>query len=234
MDRASYVNHARAWQFVEEYASAHATPLISTAAELTRSAGLSHSSVMQASLLSMLVQLTNSKSVICVGTGNLTEVAALIEGLSCHGQLTAVDSSPEGADAVKALIREIGESSDTSLRVVHARPGIFLPRLNAQDYDLIVISGDSSNYADTLEQSHRLLTEQGTIVFTDVLASDGTGENTDQGMFNPADRSTRTVAMRELLDTLASDDLLVHSLLPVGTGMCIAHTADGVVNHATH
>ena len=219
------MNHAKAWEFIEEYASTHATPFISLAAKQSQSIGLPRTSAMQASLLSMLVKLTNSKSVISVGTYNLVEVAALIEGLDGHGQLTAVDSSPEGADAVKALISSIGESSDTSLRVTQAKPGIFLPRLNAQDYDLIVVSGESSNYSDTLEQSHRLLAQHGTIVFTDVLAYDGTSDDADRGVFNPADRSTRTVAMRILLDALETDDTLDYTLLPVGTGVCIAHIA---------
>ena len=241
MDRASYMNHARAWEFVEAYASARTERFVAMAMEQARATSLNPSSAMQAALLSALVRLTNSASVISVGTGNLAEVAALIDGLDGHGQLTAVDSSLEGADAVRALIRSIGESSDTSLRAVHASPGIFLPRLNAQDYDLIVVSGQASNYSDTLEQSHRLLGDQGVIVFTDVLAFANTHHETHHeshhdespsGIFNPADRSVKTVAMRGLLDALDADERIEHTLLPVGTGVCIAFSTHS--SHSTH
>lgn len=224
MDRGTYTNHAKAWEFVEEYASARQHDLITMARRQAAATGFPHSSAMQAALLSMLVHLTSSRSVISVGTGNLVEVAALIDGLAGHGQLTAVDSSPEGAEAIKSSVRTISEATDTSLRVVHAQPGIFLPRLNAQDYDLIVVSGDAGNYPDTLAQSHRLLSEHGAIVFTDVLAY---GSDPERGVFNPADRDAATVTMRDLLDRIADDDQFEDALIPVGTGICVAISCEG-------
>ena len=233
MDRASYTNHAKAWEFVEEYASARqdglVDGLVATARDQALATGFPESSAMQASLLRLLVRLTSSTSVISVGTGNLVEVAALVDGLAGHGQLTAVDSSAPGAEAVKALVHTVAEASETSLRVVHARPGSFLPRLNAHDYDLIVVSGEVQNYLDTLDQSPRLLSEHGTIVFTDMLAY---GSDLDRGVFNPADRDPTTVAMRDLLNRIADDDRLDHALLPVGTGVCIAvNCANGPSPH---
>ena len=57
------------------------------------------------------------------------------------------------------------------------------------------------------------------IVFTDVLAlEDGQG-----GVINPADRSDKAIAMRELLTTVEDDEGFESTLTPDGTGLLIAY-----------
>ena len=65
-----------------------------------------------------------------------------------------------------------------------------------------MVAGDAENYAATFAQASRLLRVHGVIVFTDVLAlEDGQG-----GVINPADRSDKAIAMRELLTTVEDDE----------------------------
>lgn len=125
---------------------------------------------MQAALLAVLVRLTNARSVIAVGTGSLVETLELVRGLDGEGQLTAVDSSAEGIALIRKSFDRIQDETDTTLRAVNATAGTFLPRLNANVYDLIVVAGDASNYASSFEQASRLLRPRGAIVFTDMLA----------------------------------------------------------------
>ena len=102
---------------------------------------------------------------------------------------------------------------------MNAPASVFLPRLNANDYDLIVVAGDAENYAATFAQASRLLRVHGVIVFTDVLAlEDGQG-----GMINLADRSDKAIAMRELLTTVEDDEGFESMLTPDGTGLLIAY-----------
>ena len=84
---------------------------------------------------------------------------------------------------------------------------------------VIVVAGDAENYAATFAQASRLLRVHGVIVFTDVLAlEDGQG-----GVINPADRSDKAIAMRELLTTVEDDEGFESTLTPDGTGLLIAY-----------
>ena len=83
-----------------------------------------------------------------------------------------------------------------------------------------MVCGDAANYASTFEQAPRLLNDHGVIVFTDVLAMDAPDSN--GGILNPADRSNKAQAMRNLLDEVQSDERFRTALIPVGTGLLLA------------
>ena len=167
----------------------------------------------------MLVRITGAASVIAVGTGSLVETLQLAHALDNKGLLTAVDSTAQGIALIRKAFAELQDAPDTTLRAVNAPASVFLPRLNANDYDLIVVAGDAENYAATFAQASRLLRVHGVIVFTDVLAlEDGQG-----GVINPADRSDKAIAMRELLTTVEDDEGFESTLTPDGTGLLIAY-----------
>ncbi len=220
MNKTSYTNLAKTWQYVEDRALERQPETISMARSAAESDGVAQGSAAQAELLALMVSLVNASSVIAVGTGSVVETLQLVNGLNGAGQLTAVDSSTRGIEMIRALFTRLSDSTQTTLRAVNAPVSTFLPRLNAGDYDLIVVSGDANNYAATFEQADRLLSDHGVIVFTDVMALDGASSN--GGVFNPADRSNKAVAMRELLDIVQSDERFQSVLTPTGTGLLIA------------
>lgn len=117
---------------------------IRTAAE---EAGIPQGSAAQAELLRMLVRMLDASSVIAIGTGSVVETMQLINGLDNAGQLTAVDSSTQGIALIRKLFNRLSDDTETTLRAVNASAGVFLPRLNAENYDLIVVAGDPENYA---------------------------------------------------------------------------------------
>ena len=219
MDRTAYNNHSKAWDYIEDHALGREGNTVASARRQGASAGFPQASSAQAQLLGSLVHLTRCTSVISIGTGDLVQVAQLVESLENSGQLTAVDSSAAGIAAIRDLFQELSEGTATTLRAVNASPGEFLPRLNAGVYGMIVVSGDPLNYAPTFLQAPRLLDDQGIIVFGDVLAMD---DNPDGGVVNPADRGEKTTAMRSLIEQVEADERFVSTLIPVGTGMLIA------------
>ena len=189
MDRTQYTNLAKAWEFTEE----HARERESDALTDTRTAADE--------------------------SGQLQGSAAQAHALDNKGLLTAVDSTAQGIALIRKAFAELQDETDTTLRAVNAPASVFLPRLNANDYDLIVVAGDAENYAATFAQASRLLRVHGVIVFTDVLAlEDGQG-----GVINPADRSDKAIAMRELLTTVEDDEGFESTLTPDGTGLLIAY-----------
>ena len=220
MNHTAYENLAKAWDYVEEHAEARQSTELGELRVKAQEAGMPQGSAMQAALLALLVRLTNARSVIAVGTGSLVETLELVRGLDGEGQLTAVDSSAEGIALIRKSFERIQDENDTTLRAVNATAGTFLPRLNANAYDLIVVAGDASNYAASFEQASRLLRPRGAIVFTDRRALGH--DDANGGVVNPADRSPKATAMRGLLETVESDERFDTALTSTGTGLLIA------------
>ena len=181
---------------------------------------LDWASAAQAELLRVLVHMIGASSVIAVGTGSVVETLQLVNGLENGGQLTAVDSSSQGIALIRTLFNHLSDEIQTTLRAVNAPAGVFLPRLNAETYDLIVVAGDPGNYDASFEQAPRLLKSHGVIVFTDMLAFESA--ESAGGVLNPANRDAKSVAMRALLETVESDERFVTTLTPTGTGLLVA------------
>ena len=220
MNQTTYTNLAKAWGYVEDHAFARQAPELSDARASAQTSGMAQGSAAQAHLLALLVRMANAKSVIAVGTGSVVETLELGHALESEGQLTAVDSSSQGITLIRQAFARLQDETSTTLRAVNARAGEFLPRLNGEDYDLIVVAGDPGNYAPAFEQASRLLRTRGIIVFTDMLALESEGSN--GGVINPADRGDKATAMRELLGTIEADERFDTALIPTGTGLLIA------------
>lgn len=219
MNKTSYTNLAKAWEFAEDMAFSQQDSILLECRRDAEQAGFPQGSAAQARFLKLLVQLTNSTSIIVAGTGAVVESCELIAGLNGTGLLTEVDSSLQGGRLIKTVFTKLDEVTETTLRAVNAPAEVFLPRLNAEDYDLIVVNGDIGNYVASLAQAPRLLKPEGMLVFTDMLGF--AAENSNGGILNPVDRSQRTVRLRELLDTVGKDESLNETLLPIGTGLLI-------------
>ncbi|BAQ31721.1 O-methyltransferase [Bifidobacterium scardovii] len=220
MDKTSYTNLAKAWEYAEETAVSRQSETLAAARQQAEEDGFPQGPAAQAELLHTLVKLTGATSVIAVGTGSVVETLQLINGLDNAGQLTAVDSSAQGIVLIRSLFGKLADTTQTRLRAVNAPAGTFLPRLNGEDYDLIVVAGDADNYADTFAQASRLLKGHGAIVFTDVFALEAPEANS--GILNPANRNGKAVAMRELIETVEADERFDATLTPTGTGLLLA------------
>ena len=220
MNKTSYTNLAKAWEFAEDAAFARQSDRLHALRLGAEEAGFGQGSASQADFLRMLVQLTGARSVIVVGTCNAVETYQLVMGLNGSGQLTAVDSSPEGATLIRRMFAQLDNETGTTLRVVNVAASQFLPRLNAADYDLIVVAGDADNYEPAYRQAVRLLRAGGSLTFTDAFAFAGPDAN--GGLLNPADRSGKAATLRALLDTIMSDEEFDTTVVPVGSGLTIS------------
>lgn len=95
MDKTSYANLARAWEYVEDHAYSRQTQALLDAREQAAQCGLAQGSAAQAQLLHTLACMMRSTSVITIGSGSLVEIVQLVDALHGTGQLTAVDSSTQ-------------------------------------------------------------------------------------------------------------------------------------------
>ena len=220
MNTTAYTNLAKVWQCVEDRAFSRQSPDLNEVRTAVEREDIPQGSAAQAELLSLLVHVLDASSIIAIGTASVGETLQLIDGLEGRGQLTAVDSSTEGIALIRKLFNRLSDDTETTLRAVNASAGVFLPRLNAENYDLIVVAGDPENYAAAFAQAPRLLKPHAAIVFTDVLAFDSA--TSAGGVLNPANRDAKSIAMRELLETVESDERFVTALTPTGTGLLVA------------
>lgn len=220
MDKRTYDNHAKAWVCIEDHEAAREPQSVRRARELATQAELSPCPASEGFLLAAFARMTKATSAIVVGTGSLVETAQLVDGLDGAGKLTAVDSSAAGVAAIRTFFSAIDDTTRTTLRAVNAAPAVFLQRLNGNDYDLIVVAGDASNYMPVLEQAPRLLRRGGAIVFTDALAM--RAPHAKGGLTNTADRGEKAVLMRELLERIEDDERFTSAMTPTGDGVFIA------------
>ncbi|RSX49563.1 methyltransferase [Bifidobacterium castoris] len=220
MDKRTYDNHAKAWVCIEDHESAREPRIVRDARKLAQQAELAPCPASEGFLLNAFAQMTKATSAIVVGTGSLVETAQLVEGLAGAGKLTAVDSSAAGVAAIRAFFSGIDDTTRTTLRAVNATPSVFLQRLNGNDYDLIVVAGDASNYMPVFDQAPRLLRRGGAVVFTDALAT--RAPHAKGGLTNPADRGEKAVLMRALLERIEDDERFVSAMTPTGDGVLIA------------
>ena len=127
MDRTSYTNLAKSWEYVEDHAFSRQSTNLNAIRTHAEEAGIPQGSAAQAELLRMLVHMVDASSVIAVGTGSVVETLQLVNGLDNKGQLTAVDSSSQGIALIRTLFNRLSDETQTTLRAVNAPVNVFLP-----------------------------------------------------------------------------------------------------------
>ncbi|BDR54418.1 O-methyltransferase [Bombiscardovia apis] len=219
MNKTSYANHAQAWEYAEESALNAESDFLRAQRLRTQAAGFKPGSVTQGAFLKQVARASQAHSIIVLGTGSVVETVRLIEGLDPGSQFTAVDSSAKGADLIRQTFRELNPQNGLRLRAVNARAKAYFPRLNPQDYDLIVVAGEDVNYRDAIEEAPRLLKPRGQMILTDALCSSEDEEA--GGVMNPANRSDRALLLRQLAQDCEQNEDFDSCLLPVGTGLLL-------------
>ncbi|PJM73127.1 methyltransferase [Bifidobacterium primatium] len=225
MNRKDFTNTAKGWEFIENLALDNETDSLRRLRLEAEGAGFSQGSAAQACFLAFEARQIEARSVIVLGTAAVTECVHIIEALNAMRpdvprQLTAVDSSAQGTALIRRTFNRLPSDAHIKLRVVNAKLDVFLPRLNAGDYDLVIITGDEQNYEDAFDRAHRLLRDGGILVLCDVLALD----NADSrgGLLNSADRGAKATRMRQLIDDAEGDERFDSTIIPTGTGLMLS------------
>jgi predicted O-methyltransferase YrrM len=163
--------------------------------------------------LRFLAATVHAKAVVEVGTGAGTSGVWLLRGMRSDGILTTVDIEPENQKAAREAYVAAGVAPGR-FRLINGAAGEVLPRLTDGAYDLVFVDADKIAYGDYYEQAVRLLRTGGVVAFDNSLRKDRVAD--------PDARDDGTVAIRELVNTVRSDERLVPALLPVGDGLLVA------------
>ena len=116
MDRTSYTNLAKSWEYVEDHAFSRQSTDLNAIRTHAEEAGIPQGfSSPSRSCCACSLHMVNATSVIAVGTGSVVETLQLVNGLDNSGQLTAVDSSSQGIALIRTLFNRLSDETQTTL-----------------------------------------------------------------------------------------------------------------------
>jgi predicted O-methyltransferase YrrM len=164
-------------------------------------------------LLRLLAAAVGARHVVEIGTGAGVASVWLLRGMAADGQLTSIDAELEHQRAARETLSAAG-IAPSRYRLITGRAMEVLPRLADRVYDIVFIDADKSEYTAYFEQVLRLLRPGGLVIVDNALWG---GKVAD-----PAQRDPETVALRTLGQSVADDEDLVSTLVPVGDGLLVA------------
>ena len=166
---------------------------------------------LQGRLLKMLVQMTQAKRVLEVGTFSGYSAICLAEGLPEDGLLFTFEINDEQEDFTRPWIA--GSPVANKIHFIIGDAIIEAPRLGIT-FDLVFIDGDKRTYVETYEMALSVLRQGGFIVADNTLW--------DGHVFDPAyDKDQQTLGIRRFNDLVAADTRVEKVILPLRDGLTL-------------
>jgi predicted O-methyltransferase YrrM len=172
------------------------------------------SSPESAQFIAWLVELTNAKKILEVGTFTGYTTLAMALAQSDDGRVMTCDVSRECVAMAEKYWEQAGVRDRIDSRI---QSGLLLldelRKTEENNFDLIFIDADKKPYPDYFEHSFHLLRPGGVIVVDNVLWSGR--------VLDASDQSEQTKAIRKLNEQLARDARVSVSMIPIGDGVTL-------------
>lgn len=197
------------------YAEAQATedPVIERARERGRELGVESVGAATAGLLTVLAATSKARHVVEIGSGVGVSGTSLLRGLGAHSALTTIDIDVDHLAAAREAFHEAGFDS-SRFRAIAGRAEAVLPRLTDEAYDMVFIDADKNHLSEYTTQAIRLVKAGGMILLHDAFDH--------HRVAKPAVRQPSTVATRNAIRMLRSDERFTTTLVPSGMGLLVA------------
>lgn len=166
---------------------------------------------LQGRLLKMLVQMTQAKRVLEVGTFSGYSAICLAEGLPDDGLLYTFEINDEQEDFTRPWIE--GSAMANKIRFIIGDAIAEAPRLGIT-FDLVFIDGDKRTYVETYEMALSVLRQGGFIVADNTLWD---GHVCDSAY----DKDQQTLGIRRFNDLVAADTRVEKVILPLRDGLTL-------------
>ena len=166
---------------------------------------------LQGRLLKMLVQMTQAKRVLEVGTFSGYSAICLAEGLPDDGLLYTFEINDEQEDFTRPWIE--GSAVANKIRFIIGDAITEAPRLGIT-FDLVFIDGDKRTYVETYEMALSVLRQGGFIVADNTLWD---GHVCDSAY----DKDQQTLGIRRFNDLVANDSRVEKVILPLRDGLTL-------------
>ena len=172
---------------------------------------------LQGRLLKMLVQMTQAKRVLEVGTFSGYSAICLAEGLPDDGLLYTFEINDEQEDFTRPWIE--GSAVANKIRFIIGDAITEAPRLGIT-FDLVFIDGDKRTYVETYEMALSVLRQGGFIVADNTLWD---GHVCDSAY----DKDQQTLGIRRFNDLVAADTRVEKVILPLRDGLSLIRIVKG-------
>ena len=172
---------------------------------------------LQGRLLKMLVQMTQAKRVLEVGTFSGYSAICLAEGLPDDGLLYTFEITDEQEDFTRPWIE--GSAVANKIRFIIGDAITEAPRLGIT-FDLVFIDGDKRTYVETYEMALSVLRQGGFIVADNTLWD---GHVCDSAY----DKDQQTLGIRRFNDLVAADTRVEKVILPLRDGLTLIRKVKG-------
>ena len=172
---------------------------------------------LQGRLLKMLVQMTQAKRVLEVGTFSGYSAICLAEGLPDDGLLYTFEINDEQEDFTRPWIE--GSAVVNKIRFIIGDAITEAPRLGIT-FDLVFIDGDKRTYVETYEMALSVLRQGGFIVADNTLWD---GHVCDSAY----DKDQQTLGIRRFNDLVAADTRVEKVILPLRDGLTLIRKVKG-------
>lgn len=169
----------------------------------------------QGQFMALLIQLTNSKNAIEVGTFTGYSAICIARALPDDGQLLCCDVSEEWTDIAKRYWQEAELDDKIQLKLAPALDTLdqLLKAGGENQYDFLFIDADKTNYDHYYERGLSLLRQGGLMAIDNVLWGGRVADETNQ--------EADTVAIRALNKKLHNDTRVDLSMLPLADGLTL-------------
>ena len=163
-------------------------------------------SATEGKLLQMLVEISDARKVLEIGTLGGYSAIHFARALPEEGALISLELDEHHAEVARRNVERAGLSARVEIRVGDARRSLQgLVENGEGPFDLIFIDADKEGYPEYLDWSLRL-SRPGTLILGDNAIRDGS-------VIDPEDSASR--AMREFNEKLAEDPRLSSIVLPL-------------------
>jgi caffeoyl-CoA O-methyltransferase len=173
-------------------------------------------SAEQGQLLALLVKMINAKNIIDIGTFTGYSALSMALALPADGRIITCDIDNKITAIAQSYFEKASVSEKIELRLAPALVtlDILMIENKINSFDLVFIDADKQNYINYYEKSLSLLRSGGLIVIDNVLWKGR--------VIDLADQSKVTLAIRKFNQSLAQDNRIDLSIIPLGDGMTIA------------
>lgn len=170
----------------------------------------------QGAFMAMLIELTGARRCLELGTFTGYSSTAVALALPDDGEIVCCDVSTVWTDIARRYWAEAGVEHKVDLRIAPALETLddLLASGQQRTFDFAFVDADKAQYPTYYERLLELLRPGGLIAFDNVLWS---GQ-----VIDPEDNDKDTVAVRELNNTMATDERITVSMLPIADGVTLA------------
>lgn len=203
------VDKITSWKFTEEFQEE--PEVIARARARADELGIESVTPSVGAQLAMLVNLTNAKAVVEVGTGAGVSGLWLLSG-NDQVVLASIETEAEYQNQAKLAFSQAGIPGNR-LRLINGKSTEVLANLAENTYELVLLDGDRESLIEQVGLGLRLIRPGGVLVLPHALWRDRVPDT------NMQDDNTET--FREVLELVKRSSEYFVTLSPVGDGLLL-------------